>query len=607
MNSITTNVLRHDFAKNVSYKPLAKNKGLKYVMREMTPDMSAQILMKDKFEGNLNQKVVKEYADAMLAGTWVYNANPILLDKDGILIDGRKRLMASAKYGVSFRTLIVSGVNRDTVHTLDQHRRRSYSGVLEARGVKHAGSIIRTMAKLIRVERGTFGKPSNPISWARYDQVLELNDALPDAVEMSEKTRGCPLHSTARPVVAYMAITSGHADKAMQLFKLMSDHELLSRGHPAKELALQLTHDRRRGIKPEVDEMIVMGIQALNDMIHGREPDEPYGWNRDFGDCLLGDDGLPRSRTSFMENTPANLGMPVVDGYAGLDMGADILDANSAMIASLRAKSDNVPDKADIKMIMLTPDLAKEWLECFNLSNRKIQKNHVNAIARDIKSGNWMMNAQPIVFSGNPFKGNAMLLNGQHRLQAVIKADMPIEILVATGVAEEAFSTFDTHARHSHGKYVAKGDERVLAAAAKIQWRVDNGHSMFERITPSASEIYKTIDAYPSLQDAFRMSRKKEMQEIGSAGILTYFIARIRRENDQMCDLFLDQLMSGEGLNEGNPVIKARTKLIGKRGDMSRKNVLQFLLDTWDEYCVHAETVGIAELAGIPADKVRYL
>ena len=595
------------FVKSKKEQDCAKTKGLEYDIREITPDMSALYLSMDTSREKVNQKAVSEYADAMSGGTWIYNAQPILFDRDGKLIDGRKRLMASVKSGATFRTLVVKGVNRDTVHTLDQHRRRSYTGVLESRGIDHAGTLIRTMAKLIRIERGLFGKPTDHISWSRYDQVLELNDGLMEAVNISEKTRGCPLHSTARPVVAYMALSTGHKDAAMQLFHLMSDHELLARGHPAKELALQLAYDRRRGIKPEVDQMIVMGIQALNDMIASREQGEPYGWIRDFGECAMGEDGLPRSRKDFIENTPRNLGMPLVDGYPGIDLGVDVLDAKSAMISALREKADILPTRTELKTVMVTPELAQEWLDRFNLSNRKIQKSHVNAIARDIRAGNWMMNAQPIAFSGSPFLEHALLLNGQHRLQAVIKADMPIEVMVATGLDEEAFATFDTHARHSHRKYTTQGDERVLSAAAKIQWRIDNGHSPFERVTPSTSEIRDTMEKHPGLVDAFRMSRKKEMQQIASAGILTFFIARIRAENDQLGELFLDQLMSGEGLGEGNPVIKARPKLIGKRGSMSRKDVLQFLLDTWDEYCAHADTVGVAELAGVPREKLRYL
>jgi hypothetical protein len=575
-------------------------------IREITPDAAALILTRNGEMDYLICKTTQSYADSMSARAWIYNAQPILFDTDGKLLDGRKRLMAAVRSGETLRTLVVTGIKRDTVHTLDQHRRRSYAGVLEARGVKFAGATIRAMAKLIRIERGTFGKPSDPISWARYDQVLDLNSAISEAVLMSENTRGCPLHSTARPVVAFMAIQAGMKDTALELFRRMSDHEFLDRGHPAKELALQLQHDRKRNIKPEVDEMVVMGIQALNDMIDGVSTESPYGWARDFGDCHVSEEGTPSCRKSFMEDTPDNLGMPTLKGYKGLNLGAKIADAKSIMLKTLRDKGDSVPANADLRLVLLTPRVAAAWLERFNKSNRKIQTPHVNSIARDIRGGNWMMNAQPIAFSGDPSTGNANLLNGQHRLEAVVKADCPIEVMIATGLDDAAFATFDLHARHSHRKYIAKGDERVLAAAAKLQWRVDNGKAPGDRGVPSASEIQATIEAHPELMDAFPVSRKKEMQEIGSSGILTFFIASIRRQDDQLSEVYLEQLMSGEDLRKGNPLIKTRAKLIGQRGSLTRRNVLDLLMDTWDEYRAHVDVRGISSVVGNLREPIRH-
>ena len=203
----------------------------------------------------------------------------------------------------------------------------------------------------------------------------------------------------------------------------------------------------------------------------------------------------------------------------------------------------------------------------------------------------------------DPSSGEATLLNGQHRLEAVVKADAGIEVMIATGIAKEAFATFDMHARHAHRKYIAKGDERVLAAAAKLQWRVDNNMAPGDRSAPSATEIEATIKAHPELMDAFPVSRKKEMQEIGSAGILTFFIAHIRRQDDQLSEVFLQQMMNGEGLMRGNPLIKIRAKLIGKRGQLTRRQVLAQLLDTWDEYRAYVDVHGVESVTGFkPAD-----
>ena len=572
-------------------------KTLGFEVMDISPDYAALVLAKEGYVPPC--KTTLDYADTMNAGAWLYNAQPILFDRDGALLDGRKRLAACVRSGTDFRTLVVRGVARDVVHTLDQHRRRSYSCVLEARGIQHAGTVIRTMAKLIRIARGTFGKASTPISWARYDQVLDLNPGILTAVEMSEKARGCPLHSTARPIVAYMAMRAGIPALAERLFEQLGDHDDLRRGHPSKELALQLAHDRARGLKPDVDEMIVMGIQALEDLRANRERETPFGWARDYGDCAMKPDGTPVSRTGLMELAPHNLGMPMLEGYRHIDMGTEVQDATSAMVSALRRTAAQDLAKTDLRTVMLTPEVAQNWLDRFNTRNRKIQKAQVSAIARDIRGGNWMLNAQPIAFSGDPWADEAILLNGQHRLAAVVKADVPIEVMIATGLDEAAFATFDTHARHSHRRFVAKGDERVLAAAAKLQWRVDNGLAALDRASPSAMEIQETIEHHPELMDAFPISRKKEMQEIGPSGILTFFIAFISKQDSQVAELFLSQLMDGEGLRRGNPLIRARAQLIGRRGALTRRTVLSLLLESWEEFRAHVEVHGFEQVANI--------
>lgn len=575
---------KDDLEGNICALPSAGDSNISFEIREVTPDFAAMLLSKVDLTSDTDRRAVKGYADTMSARAWIYNAQPLVFDRDGALMDGVKRLMASVISGESFRTLIVHGVDHDTVHTIDQHRRRSYSGVLESRGIPFAGALIRTMSKLVRIQDGLFGKPARQISWVRYDQVLELNPHLHRAVEISEATRGCPLHSTARPIVAFMAIQSGYEKEVTAFFKRMTDLEFFDPKDPAHVLALQLKRDRASSIKPEVDEMIVMGIQAMNDVLATREPEAPYGWNRDFGDCALDRKGEPITRQALIEDAPVNLGMPSIVGYPGILLGEDIIDAKGTMIETLRSKGNAIPEKTDLIYVHLSPEVAAEWLARYNTTNRKAQSTQVNAIARDLREGNWMMNAQPIAFSGSPWRGEATLLNGQHRLEAVVKAGEPIEVLIATDVDIEAFATFDVHAKQARRKYIAKGDERVFAAAAKIQWRLDNKIPTGGRKTPSSTEIETTIEQHPELIEAFKLSRKREMQGIASSGVLTFFFAFIGRENEKLAKMFTDQLM-GEATGTGrSPLARTRNLLIGRRGNLKREDALAILMSTWEDY-----------------------
>ncbi len=84
------------------------------------------------------------------------NGMPIIVDTDGRLIDGVQRLAAAVAANKSFRTFVASNVRADTLHTIDQYRRRAYHGTLEGRGIRNASAIVALMGRLIRMEKRNF-------------------------------------------------------------------------------------------------------------------------------------------------------------------------------------------------------------------------------------------------------------------------------------------------------------------------------------------------------------------------------------------------------------------------------------------------------------------
>lgn len=79
----------------------------------------------------------------------------------------------------------------------------------------------------------------------------------------------------------------------------------------------------------------------------------------------------------------------------------------------------------------ITPFSAQEMLNHNTNNYRAISSRVVAKYADDIQQGSWEATGDTIVFSKN-----GTLLNGQHRLTAVIKANMPIVSLVVRGVPD---------------------------------------------------------------------------------------------------------------------------------------------------------------------------
>lgn len=547
-------------------------------------------------------KTVSAYSEMMKSGGWVLNGMPIIFDPAGRLIDGIARLEACLLSGFSFRTAVARNVRADTLHTIDQHRRRTYTGVLESRGIRHAGALQRTMTKLIRIENGLLGIDQTKISWPRFDRVLEGNPELQEAVSVSEGSKGSLLHSTPRPVLCFMALKAEKRDKLRFFLAGLRDIESFPLGNPARMLANQLKGELRRGRSAResgreysgmfIDNVLAISVKAFNDFCAEKTVEEEYYWEPNFGRAKK-----DRSdRRLIRELAPPNLGLPLVDGYTGLRNGAydvDVpADAFSGELAeTLKQAAQEVGD-VTIEMRTITPNLAREYLR-LNRDNRALSDEHKRMIAKDILAGNWMLNAQPISFTGDPDAadlGEVRLLNGQHRLHACIEADAPIEVPIAKNIPPAAFATFDAHTRKIRLRSGTDADDRVLAAAARLQWKEDNNLEMFSKgVSPTATEIRETIKRHPNLAEYYPQSRA--MKQVGSSGVITYLIYHVRRDRPDLADDFLDGLKTGENLRAKDPILAARTKIVGQRAadrpvrpKIPRLDVLKTLILCWRDY-----------------------
>jgi hypothetical protein len=88
------------------------------------------------------------------------------------------------------------------------------------------------------------------------------------------------------------------------------------------------------------------------------------------------------------------------------------------------------------RVLKVTPAHAEKWLE-MNTGNRRIRPSHVRHLAKQMEMGRWMLSPEPIVFSPQ------RLLDGQHRLSAVLMSGCTIEASVALVQNEDVFRVLD--------------------------------------------------------------------------------------------------------------------------------------------------------------------
>ena len=86
------------------------------------------------------------------------------------------------------------------------------------------------------------------------------------------------------------------------------------------------------------------------------------------------------------------------------------------------------------EVMTITPAMAEKWLAGTTFKNRNVSITAVNRYANDIQNGQWMLNGESIIIDDN---GN--VIDGQHRLRAILKSGASIQSVVVRGIDAATF------------------------------------------------------------------------------------------------------------------------------------------------------------------------
>ena len=224
-------------------------------------------------------------------------------------------------------------------------------------------------------------------------------------------------------------------------------------------------------------------------------------------------------------------------------------------------------------IVNVTPATARTWLKK-NTLNRNLREETVAKYARDMKDGNWETTHQGIAFYDD-----GTLADGQHRLHAVVKADVPVKFVVTHGLPRHTGQVIDQNApRLTHDAIRIGGGpdwvERNIVAVVRFVLG-DMGDDSRPRSVP---EIVDFAERYTeSLRTAAAMAPAKK-RNLTSAGIIAcYFCAMEAGEPEEKIRRFAEIMHNGEikGPYE-NAAIRLREYLIseGARAWVGNNRVL---------------------------------
>jgi hypothetical protein len=214
--------------------------------------------------------------------------------------------------------------------------------------------------------------------------------------------------------------------------------------------------------------------------------------------------------------------------------------------------------KHKLEIITVTPDMAAKLLELNNL-NRPLSQAHVARISRQITDGKWVFNGDTIKIAENED-----VLDGQHRLWAVVESQTAIETIIVYGVVREAFATIDTLRKPRSGSdtLAINGMMRYRQhASSALQWMIRYQRKVLtEYKSPGNkvenSDIEEAFKNHPQIAQA--VERSAQLRSLANPGIMGFFYYILMNQNSELADTMMKTLEDPTGTAVSDPFYQLR-------------------------------------------------
>ena len=225
--------------------------------------------------------------------------------------------------------------------------------------------------------------------------------------------------------------------------------------------------------------------------------------------------------------------------------------------------------------MQVTPAMATSFLSAQDMSplkQRSVNTTQVRRYAEIMKAGNWQTNGESLKFSGT------QLLDGQHRLYALLEAGVTLPFLVVNDINPSSFTTIDQGIPRSPKHLLEMRGYNYTHSVIVVAKTVClyKKHGMV--FANASGNIKRAIDAKTLME--FIIANGSDLQlstqiakscRLGHNSILAV-VQFLNREHSHV-DEFFDRLRDGITLQKNDPIRLLRDKLLMNRvGAIRRAN-----------------------------------
>lgn len=256
----------------------------------------------------------------------------------------------------------------------------------------------------------------------------------------------------------------------------------------------------------------------------------------------------------------------------------------------------NKMETLKIKKEFITPDIAKKYLES-NSHNRRISKPSLMRYVGDMLKGNWREDTGELI----KISKKGRILDGQHRLEAIVKSKCSLYFHVAYDIDESVFDVLDTgKSRNATDCFMSAGVkyDNSIPSIISLYNSLEDGRKRGMQINFKATNAELLQQYYENEIFWQNVAKKSHNWYLSFAKIITPsiiggFFAHFYNLNPEKSELFMNQLTTG--LNVDNQIINLlRNKLMQDKMSQRKMPInlkLALIIKTWNYYIkgVHAK------------------
>ena len=246
-----------------------------------------------------------------------------------------------------------------------------------------------------------------------------------------------------------------------------------------------------------------------------------------------------------------------------------------------------------VRIETIGPEMAAKLLSN-NTRNRSIRRKNVEFFAKEILSGNWKLNAETIKVGRD-----GTLLDGQHRLYAVVETGMSIQCLLATDLDQDVFDTIDTGARRSAGDTLTVAGEvcgRNLAAALVLCEDILDGNMAFSRnVKVSNGEVIEKLNRHGNIRASLAWAKRLGRMAPASVAAATHYLFSCVDQDS--ADSFFSKLAEGADLKAKDPVHLLRNRLLenalSTKSKLTKRYTVALFIKAWNSHLAGDKMVSL--------------